>query len=950
MTERTGCLSGRCVWWGWVMIVGLCYSFPQASAAQSADQISAEAHQAFREAGEAENAGDRVSAERGYLRALGLVRRAHDRAGEAWVLSHLAGVQLVLGETDSALSSAHQAITAGLDVRDPWVQGLAGNWAAMSHQRLGQPDSALAHFRQALPLLNEVGDTGGMAEAQVGLGMLYYRLGTLDSSDAHCRIARELSRADHNSRREAFALDAMAGIAFQFGRLDSMVAFARRAAALFHEAGYLAGEGRALRSLGAGHFALGRPDSALTVYRSALAILRRTPDRRGEAEVLLDNAGLYESLGRSDSALAFSQLVLDLANAVGDPGIEAEALAIQGDVYSRPPWPAESAMARYSAARSRQRAELDPPRELVMLTRIGLGYLRLGRPDSALVVFRESLRRSEGMGGVLNRAATLIGMGHALSRLHQSEEALTAFRQALGSFVDARDTRGVHAALENIAFEYYFRGKSDRTPSNRRAWYDTAAAYFDSAAVSKAVLRGAAGGDQNRLALSEENAGLVQDAWVISVLARGGVRAELEALGVTERGRAQALLDMIRVGREDPSAVAAAGRDPSALITGAVSPKDVALDFLVGTDSLMIWLLRSDGRLNFFTVPISADSVNALVARYRAALGATEAGRGLRDIESPDRSGAAGLSGPGSAAETASLGRAIAARVIPSELVQHLGDARELVIVPHGSLALLPFAALPLQGDTVPLGERFAVRYAPSLAALVAVQRRSQPTPGLTRARVFRRALVVGNPSMPRVTRADGTRASLSPLPDAEAEGRTLATKLGVRPLTADSAGEGAVRRRMAIAPLIHLATHGFAYSTDARARESFIALAPDATNDGLLTVGEILDDPALELKADLVALSACQTGLGDLKQAEGTVGLQRAFLAKGARSVLVSLWSVSDAATSLLMQRFYAHWLDDRDRPGKADALRRAQADVRSRPEYREPRYWAAFQLVGAD
>src|SRR6185503_17297999 len=109
----------------------------------------------------------------------------------------------------------------------------------------------------------------------------------------------------------------------------------------------------------------------------------------------------------------------------------------------------------------------------------------------------------------------------------------------------------------------------------------------------------------------------------------------------------------------------------------------------------------------------------------------------------------------------------------------------------------------------------------------------------------------------------------------------------------------------------------------------------------------EILDDPAVALRADLVVLSACQTGLGDLKQAEGTVGLQRAFLAKGARSVLVSLWNVSDEATRRLMEAFYRHWLGRR--VGKAEALRRAQEEVRTTPGFEHPRFWAAFQLVGA-
>jgi CHAT domain-containing protein len=202
---------------------------------------------------------------------------------------------------------------------------------------------------------------------------------------------------------------------------------------------------------------------------------------------------------------------------------------------------------------------------------------------------------------------------------------------------------------------------------------------------------------------------------------------------------------------------------------------------------------------------------------------------------------------------------------------------------------------------------------------------------------------------MPRVPGMTRGAATLGALPSAEREARWVARQLGATALTGAAATEGAVTARLSRAPLVHLATHGVAYNSDAKARDSFLALAPDSTSDGLLTVGELLDDPALRLTADLVVLSACQTGLGQLREAEGAVGLQRALLAKGARSVLVSLWSVSDAATERLMRRFYAHWLEDRDRPSKAEALRRAQDDVRRTRGFAHPRYWAAFQLVGA-
>jgi CHAT domain-containing protein len=195
----------------------------------------------------------------------------------------------------------------------------------------------------------------------------------------------------------------------------------------------------------------------------------------------------------------------------------------------------------------------------------------------------------------------------------------------------------------------------------------------------------------------------------------------------------------------------------------------------------------------------------------------------------------------------------------------------------------------------------------------------------------------------------DGVQRRLPPLPEAGKEADRVGQYLSTTPLKGAGASEGEVKRRLPSSEVVHLATHGFAYSKESEARRSFVALAPSTGQDGLLTVGELLDDPALRLRAELVVLSACETGLGDLKQAEGTIGLQRAVLARGARSVLVSLWSVSDEATMMLMDRFYFHWIRDADRPAKPEALRRAQAEVRGAKGFEHPRYWAAFQLVGA-
>jgi hypothetical protein len=393
------------------------------------------------------------------------------------------------------------------------------------------------------------------------------------------------------------------------------------------------------------------------------------------------------------------------------------------------------------------------------------------------------------------------------------------------------------------------------------------------------------------------------------------------------------------------------GAEARALITPLLRTHTAMLYYASVRDTLVAWLLTPAGTLRIFALgALTTNELGTLVATLRDGLGADAARLRMARSAEQERGPTRGLGTGGATADRAQAAlRAFSARLLPKDLASIVAAGSEVVIVPYGALGLVPFAALPVPGDTMPLGVRYAIRYAPSLRAL---DRRD------TSASESSRALVVGDPAMPIVPLADGRRAQLAPLPGAAAEARWVASHLGTTMLTGRAATETAVRRQLPRAHLVHLATHGLAFGSDARVRDSYVALAPDSLNDGRLTLGEIADDPGLSLSADLVVLSACQTGLGDLKQAEGTVGFQRALLARGARSVLVSLWSVDDRATSLLMQRFYTHWrgLDGHPPMNKAESLRRAQQELRSwrpkrgaPPPFAAPQYWAAFQLVGS-
>ena len=122
----------------------------------------------------------------------------------------------------------------------------------------------------------------------------------------------------------------------------------------------------------------------------------------------------------------------------------------------------------------------------------------------------------------------------------------------------------------------------------------------------------------------------------------------------------------------------------------------------------------------------------------------------------------------------------------------------------------------------------------------------------------------------------------------------------------------------------------------------SSLALTPSGDDDGFLTALEVF---RMKCPADLVVLSACETGKGKIYKAEGIVGLTRAFMFAGAPRVLASLWKVDDAATAALMSKFYEGWKTGEP---AAKALRDAQAFVRAQEKWKHPAYWAAWVLWG--
>ncbi|HYC58644.1 MAG TPA: CHAT domain-containing protein [Thermoanaerobaculia bacterium] len=247
-----------------------------------------------------------------------------------------------------------------------------------------------------------------------------------------------------------------------------------------------------------------------------------------------------------------------------------------------------------------------------------------------------------------------------------------------------------------------------------------------------------------------------------------------------------------------------------------------------------------------------------------------------------------------------------------------------VMIVPHGDLHDVPFAALLDPHRKRYLVEDYTFTHLPSASAVRLLRARESPVLG--------RSLVLGDPDA----------AGPTSLPGANREVQLVATMLSTDAKIGKEAAENLVYNLDGKVDLLHIAAHG-AYD---RSDPSFsaIELAGSDNRNGQLTVDELLSDIDLS-GVNLVVLSACQSGVGKRTGGDDVISLTRALLYAGSPGVISTLWSINDKATTFLIKEFYSRLLGGST---AADALRAAQLRMLRDARFRAPYYWAAFFLAG--
>jgi CHAT domain-containing protein/Tfp pilus assembly protein PilF len=906
-----------------------------------------------------------------YQRALEIALAAGDRAEEAHTRNNMAVAYGRMGEEQKALQFYEEALRLWKELGDQNEIGTTlYNLGVLQLQR-GDLDAALASLNQALEIRRAAGGQD-LALVLTGIARVQLEKGDSDNALSLLQEALPLSRRQGERHDEANVLQHTAMIYLRRGDLQKALEMFTEALDLSRMVGERAMEGQILSNLGAASLYLGDQEKALEYYSQALRIHQDMKNRTWEVYARWDIGWIYEARGEPQVALENFSDALEISKAIGNPATQALALHGMGRAKLALDQP-RNAVNLLSDALVLYRETENSLGEINVLLELGRAWQALGNVNEAEARFQAALALSRQRQTLITEAVCQSAVarlerdrGNLPAAAHAIEEALRII-ESVRPKVAGQRLRASFFASRRDYFDFYVDLQMQMEAADPGRGHLAAALAASERARARALLDLLAEGriDVRQGIASELKQRQIEIAqritWLQSQLIddlsgrRQGASdsAQLEAeLSRSEDERER--LDW-QIRREHPRYAAVSQPLPLQFdrIQQLLDDRTALLEYSVGKERSFLFVVTRNG-LAGFPLPPGPE-----LTREVEALRQTLAKPGRRLY--------------GRYLETAR--RLYKILIGPAEPL--LRDKPHLILAPDGPLLLLSFEAL-LTSD-VPSGERRAyaglpylilersVTYVPSASVLAEIGEPRTTATGTT-ARPGDAKLFLGfgapdygtplpvaedRPAESPAEEGSLTRALLDaglphpqPLPESGKEVAAIAQLYPadrVELYMGPRASEENVKDNPSLknAWRIHFAVHGFTDEKQPELSGLVLSLDDDTKEDGLLQVYEIFN---LQLDADLVVLSACDTGLGQNVSGEGLVGVTRALLYAGAASVVVSLWQVADRSTSMLMTRFYQHLGRNGD---KAEALRRSKLEMIQDGSF-EPYYWAPFILIG--
>ncbi len=829
-----------------------------------------------------------------------------------------------------------------------------------------EPQAALDYLQQALTLKEAVEDLPGVADVLFNLGRSYAEVGTFAPALDAYNQARELYKKLELPSAEAFSLTERGAVYDALGEYQQALDAYNEALPLWQDAGDRQGEAVTFNNIGKIYDDLGQYREALDYYNQALPLYRELEYTAGVALTLNNIGNVYEALGDKPQALDRYNEALPLWQEAGDRRGEATTLNNIGFLHAKDgDYPL--ALQTYNQGLPLWESAGDRRGQASTLNNIGFVYASLGDNPKALEYYNQALPLRESVGDRPKEALTRYRIAIALRHQGQLDNALTEIETAIAIAEDLRtnvasqDSRASFFAKVQDYYEFYIDLLMELHQQQPSAGFDAKALQASEQGRARSLLE----------ILNEANADIRQGADPELLDRERSIQQQLSALeerriqllsGPHTPEQAEALSaeidDLLTQYRQvqtllrvtSPRYAALTQPQPLTLtqIQEQVLDDDtILLEYSLGKERSYLWVVTKTS-LTSYTLP-PREEIEQSAKQFRNALTIPS----LRIRRSIFTQTSNALS-----------------QLILGPAADFLDDDKRLLIVSDGALQYIPFAALavpnPPEGSDsyLPLIVKHEVVSLPSASTMAVLRREiAGRTPATKTLAVL--ADPVFTPYDDRLqspTREEslqlgiksetGNRASeveFSRLPYTKLEAEEILALVPESERTKafgfDASREAATDPALSQYRIVHFATHGLLNSVNPELSGLVFSLLNEKGEplNGFLRLHEIFN---LHLPAELIVLSACETGLGQEIRGEGLVGLTRGFMYAGAPRVLVSLWSVDDEATARLMVNFYEKMLQQGLTP--AAALRSAQIELWEQQRWQAPFYWAAFTLQG--
>ena len=914
-----------------------------------------------------------------YDRALSLSRLAKDVQGEAETLAALAYLQYFLGDTQKALDNATTALALNQAAGNPHGQARSRNVMGDAYYSLGDMAMARQIQEQALSQWRALGDARGEAQSLVSVGFVYQMLSEPQKAfDAYQR-ALVLWRNVKERRGEALALTALGNLQNKLGDRQEALSSHLRARELLGPTGDRPSMAISFANIAVAYRGLGEERRALEYWGQALPLFQATGDPWGAAETQLDIGRTYYRLGESQKALDYLLKALATFRQLAMPRLEAQTLRDIGLVHDAI-GERDRALDYYNQSLKLMRAGQDDRDAAYTLNYMGRVSDSLGRQREALDYYQRALPLARAFGDRFGESLTFYNMAGAQRGLGELTEARTTIQSAL-NIVETQRTSVASQELRASYFasvrQYYdllvdvlmrlhreqpsrgFAAEALAVSERGRA-----RSLIELLAEARADIR--QGVDKTLLARERELEQQLDAAAERQARLLSGRHTSEEAAALDKQlAELTSAYEEVRnqIKAQGPRYAALTQVQPLALadVQKLLDDRTVLLEYALGDERSYLWAVTRTS-LTSYDLPKRAELERAARLVYDD-LRARQRRPGESDVDHATRIRTAD-------AEYWQHAAALSEMVL-RPVASQLGDKR-LLIAAEGALQYIPFAALPapdgagLTGDSgevpVPLIVEHEIVNLPSASALAALRRETlarQPAPravALLADPVFEQDDPRVSSEIKKVT--EQARTNVGVRGDGYALPRLLSSREEAKAIVSLAPSGSALvatgfdaSRAKALSPelgqyrIVHFATHGVLNDEHPALSGIVLSLMDRAgrPQNGFLRLHDIYN---LHLPAELVVLSACDTGLGRDVKGEGLVGLARGFMYAGAARVVASLWKVDDEATAVLMTHFYRQMLQD-GKPAAA-ALRDAQITIWKQQRWSAPYYWAAFVMQG--